>query len=196
VQSNVQWSQLTLCGYQNQLCVPSGYQSGYLLPYLTWENPKPRFWHFEPWFSKMLEISENTLLYIIVGSFSSWVGGGGRFLYSPLVRWERDAIWLSFLPFGRLQCFVETVCTRKLWWSNPCHRLTPVARCFTGLSLPHPPKPPSDRLTDRRSELIYIYKRYRILVKVINKVEKPINTYKKIRKIYIHNIICMIDITS
>jgi len=31
---------------------------------------------------------------------------------------------------------------RKPWWSNPRHRLTPVARCFTGLSLPHPPKTP------------------------------------------------------
>ncbi len=30
---------------------------------------------------------------------------------------------------------------RKPWWSNPRHRLTLVARCFIGLSLPHPPKP-------------------------------------------------------
>jgi hypothetical protein len=44
---------------------------------------------------------ENTLLYIIVGSFGSG-GGGGRdkFLYSPLVRWETDAIQPSFLPFN------------------------------------------------------------------------------------------------
>jgi len=46
-------------------------------------------------------------------------GGRGKFLYPPLVRWERDAIRSSFLPFGRLQCFVETICTRKPWWSNP-----------------------------------------------------------------------------
>jgi hypothetical protein len=121
---------------------PRIYQSGYLLLYPTWENLKPRFWHFESWFSKVLEIFENTLLYITVDSFGSWGGEGRRrFLYLPLVR-------PSFLPFGRLQCFVKTVCTQKSWWSNPRHRLTPVARYFTGLSLPHPPKPPSDRRTN------------------------------------------------
>jgi len=151
---NAQWFQPTLCRYQNQPCVPSGYQSGYLLPYPTWENPKPRFWHFEPWFLKVLENFENMFLYIIVSSFGS-EGARGRFLCPPLVRWERDAIQPSFLPFRRLQCFVEIVCTRKPWWSNPHHRLTPIARCFTGLSFPHPPKPPSNWLTDKRSELIY-----------------------------------------
>ncbi len=74
---NAQWSRPTLCGYQNQPCVPLGYQSGYLLPHPTWENPKPQFWHFEPWFPKVLEISENTLLYITAGSFGSGGGGGG-----------------------------------------------------------------------------------------------------------------------
>jgi hypothetical protein len=72
-----------LCGYQNQLCVPSGYQSKYLLPYPTgWENPKPRFWNFERWFSKVLEIFKNTLLYIIAGSFSSEGGGEGKVFIS------------------------------------------------------------------------------------------------------------------
>jgi hypothetical protein len=37
--------------------------------------------------------------------------------------------------------------------TTSCHRLTRVTRCFTGLSLPPPPKPPSQ--TDRRSEFIY-----------------------------------------
>jgi hypothetical protein len=60
----------------------------------------------------------NMFFYITASSFGSG-GGRGRFLYPPLVRWERDAIRLSFLPFGRLQCFVETVCTQKPWWSNP-----------------------------------------------------------------------------
>jgi hypothetical protein len=151
---NAQWSRPTLCGYQNQPCIPSSYQSGYLFPYPTWENPKPRFWHFEPWFPKVLEISENTLLYITSNSFGSWGVGSGRFLYPPLVWWERDAIRPSFLPFGWLQCFVETVCTRKPWWFNPRHKLTPVARCFTGLSLPHPPKPPSDWLTNRQTNVV------------------------------------------
>jgi hypothetical protein len=32
---NAQWSRPTLCGYQNQPCVPLGYQSGYLLPHPT-----------------------------------------------------------------------------------------------------------------------------------------------------------------
>jgi len=43
-----------------------------------WENPKPQFWHFEPWFPNVLEISENTLLYITAGSFSS---GGNRWFF-------------------------------------------------------------------------------------------------------------------
>ncbi len=54
-----------------------------------------------PWFPKVLEIFENTFLYIIAGFFSS---EGRRFLYSPL---EKDAIRPSFFPFGRLRCFVE-----------------------------------------------------------------------------------------
>ncbi len=86
---------------------------------------------------KFWKIFENTLLYIIVDFFGSG-GGRGRFLYPPLVGWERDTIRSSFLPFGRLRCFVETVCTRKPWWSNPRHRLTPITCCFTSLSLPHP----------------------------------------------------------
>jgi len=102
------------------LCVPWGYQSGYLFLYPTWENPKPRFWHFEPWFPKVLKFFENTFLYITAGSFDSGgEGGRGKFLYTPLVRWERDVIRSSFLPFGRLQCFVETICTQKPWCSNP-----------------------------------------------------------------------------
>ncbi len=71
------------------------------------KKPKPRFWHFEPWFSKVLEIFENTLFYITADSFGSGWGGRERFIYPPLVRWERDAISPSFLPFERLQCFVE-----------------------------------------------------------------------------------------
>jgi hypothetical protein len=77
---NAQWSRLTLCRYQNQLCVPSGYQFGYLLPYPTWENPKPQFWHFEPWFPKVLKIFENTLLYITVGQATLLAPG----FWSPL----------------------------------------------------------------------------------------------------------------
>jgi hypothetical protein len=39
---------------------------------------------------------------------------------------------------------------------QPRHRLTPVTRYFTGLSLSLPPKPPSDKQTDGHSELIYM----------------------------------------
>ncbi len=150
---------MTLCGYQNQPCVPSGYQSGYLLPYLTgWENPKPRFWHFEPWFPKVLEIFKNMFLYITTGSFGSG-GGRGRFLYPPLVRWERDAIRPSFLPFVRLRCFVEI----RSWFAHLAGAKTvvvqPSSQTNTGRPLLHrplpppPPKPPSQ--TDRLTELIY-----------------------------------------
>jgi hypothetical protein len=145
-----------LCGYQNQSCVPSGYQSGYLLLYSTWENPKPWFWHFEPWFSKVLEIFENTLLYITTGSFDS--GGGGekgrrRFLYPPLVWWERHAIWPSFLPFRGLQCFVETIYTRKSRWSNP---VTDWHRSSVASPVTPSPTPQNPRETDGHSELIYM----------------------------------------
>jgi hypothetical protein len=58
--------------------------------------------------------------------------------------------------FGQLQCFVKTVCTRKPWWSNPRHKLTPIARCFTGLSLPHPPKPLSNKQTEKINILDYV----------------------------------------
>jgi hypothetical protein len=47
-----------------------------------------------------------------------------------------DALWRSSPG-------LYTWLVRKPWWSNPRHKLTPVARCFTGLSLPHPPKPSS-----------------------------------------------------
>jgi hypothetical protein len=110
----------------------------YSLTRRGWENPKPRFWHFEPWFPEVLEIFENTFLYVTAGSFGN--GGGGRFLYPPLVQWERDAIRPSFLTFGRLRCFVEI----RSWFVHLAGAETlVVARCFTDLSLPHPPKPPS-----------------------------------------------------
>jgi hypothetical protein len=80
-------------------------------------------------------------------------GGGGRFLYPPLVRWERDVIRPSFLSFGRLRCFVEI----RSWFVHLAGVETMVvARCFTDLSLPHPPKLPSQ--IDKQiglSELIY-----------------------------------------
>jgi hypothetical protein len=155
--SNAQWSRPTLCGYQNQACVPSSYQSGYLLLYPKWENPKPRFWHFEPWFPEVLEIFENTLLYITVGSFSSGGGGGGgrgRFLYPPLVRWERDAIRPSFLPFGRLQCFVETICTRNRGGPTPVTDWHRSSATSSASPSPTPQNPVTDSLTNRRSKHI------------------------------------------
>jgi hypothetical protein len=128
------------------------------------ENLKPQFWHFEPWFPKVLEISENTLLYIIASSFGSGGVGGGEGFYIRLwcggrgMRSDRhsfpsdgcDALWRSGPN-------LYTWPVRKPLWSSPRHRLTPVARCFTGLSLPHPPKPPSQTnwLTDKLAELIY-----------------------------------------
>jgi hypothetical protein len=89
------------------------------IPFLDVRKFKTPVLTFEPWFPKVLKIFENTFLYITVDSFGSGgAGGRGKFLYLPLVRWERDAIRSSFLPFERLQCFVKTVCTQKPWWSN------------------------------------------------------------------------------
>ncbi len=120
------------------------------------EKTQPRFWHFETWFPKVLEIFENTLFYITADSFGSGGGGGegfyirlwcgGRGMWSDRHSFPSDgcdALWRSGPG-------LYTWPVRKPWWSNPRHRLTPVAHCFTGLSLPHPPKPPSqiDRLTE------------------------------------------------
>jgi len=94
-------------------------------------------------------------------SVLSVVGGGGEGFYICLwcggrgMQSDRhsfpsdgcDALWKSGPG-------LYTWSVRKLWWSNPCHRLTPVARCFTSLSLPHPPKPLPQ--TDRLTELIYM----------------------------------------
>jgi hypothetical protein len=64
-----------------------------------------------------------------------WCGGKGmRSDHHSFPSDGCDALWKSGLG-------LYTWPVRKPWWSNPRHRLTPVARCFTGLSLPHPPKP-------------------------------------------------------
>jgi len=119
-------------------------------------KPKTLVLTFEPWFSKVLEISENTLLYITVGSFGSG-GGRGRFLYPPLVRWERDAIRPSFLPFGRLRCFVEI----RSWFVHLAGAETVVVQTpshtDTGRPLFHrplPPPPPKTPVTDRLIDLL------------------------------------------
>jgi hypothetical protein len=144
----MQWSRLTLCEYHNQPCVLSCYQSGYLHLYPTWENPKPRFWHFEHWFLKVLKIFENTLLYITVASFGSGGGGEGKVFISASGAVGEGCDPTVIPTLQTAASFVETICTWKPWWSNPRHRLTPVARYFTDLSLPHPPKTPV-RQTDK-----------------------------------------------
>jgi hypothetical protein len=57
------------------------------------------------------------------------------FLYPPLVRWERDQVLVCTLADA------ETMV---------------VTRCFIGLSLPHPPKPPSqtDAHTDKAINIL------------------------------------------
>jgi len=111
----------------------------YSLTRWGWENSKPRFWHFEPWFSKVLKIFENTLLYIIVGSFNSG-RGRGKFLYLPLVQWERDAIRPSFFPFKWLRCFVKI----RSWFEYLAGVevvVQPPSQTNTGRSLLHPQNP-------------------------------------------------------
>jgi hypothetical protein len=44
------------------------------------EKTQPRFWHFETWFPKVLEIFENTLFYITADSFGSGGGEGKVFI--------------------------------------------------------------------------------------------------------------------
>jgi hypothetical protein len=103
--------------------------------------------------SDILNLGSWKFLYITTGSFGSGGEGRGRFLYPPLVRWERDAIWPSFLSFGPLRCFVEI----RSWFIHMAGVETVVVtRCFTGLSLPHPPKLPSQtNIHTWLSELIY-----------------------------------------
>jgi len=141
-----------LCGYQNQPCVSLGYQSGYLLSYLMWKNPKPQFWHFESWFLKVLKIFKNMFLYIIVGSFGSGGEGEGKvfiFIFDA-VEEGCDPTIIPTLQTAAMLC--EDGLYIKTMMVQPRHRLTPIVRCFIDRSLPHPPKP---RQTDGCSELIY-----------------------------------------
>jgi hypothetical protein len=103
------------------------------------------------------------LHYITAGSFGS--GGEGEGFYIRLwcggrrMRSDRhsfpsnscDALWKTGPG-------LYTWLMRKPWWSNPRHGLTPVTRCFTGVSLPHPLKPSSQ--IDRLTELIYMTSGY------------------------------------
>jgi len=152
----MQWSQSTLCEYHNQPCVLSCYQSGYLHPYPTWENPKPRFWHFEHWFLKVLEIFKNTLLYITVASFDSGRGGGEGF-YIRLWCGGRG-MWSDRHSYPSDSC---KLCGDDLYMKTMV--VQPSSQTNTGRPLlhrPFPPPPPknprqTDRQMDERNELIY-----------------------------------------
>jgi hypothetical protein len=66
-------------------------------------------------------------------------GGGGEGFYIHLVWWERDPIVIPSLRTAAMRCGDQNlVCTPDRCGNRGD---TPVARCFTGLSLPHPPKP-------------------------------------------------------
>ncbi len=124
----------------------------YSLTRQGWENPKPRFWHFEPWFWKVLEIFENTLLYITANSFGSGGEGGGEGFYIRLrcggrgMRFDRhsfpsdgcDALW-------RLGPGLYTWSVRKPWWSPAVSPTSPSPT----------PQNPRHRQTNRLTELIY-----------------------------------------
>jgi hypothetical protein len=85
----------------------------YSLTRWGWENPKPRFWHFEPWFPKVLEISENTLLYITVGSFGKTVDS-----MAFLGNSRRPAVFLFwfFKHSGTDGSRVPTLVAHVIWW--------------------------------------------------------------------------------
>jgi hypothetical protein len=83
------------------------------------------------------------------------VGEGGRgagkvfiFAYGAMGK-KCDSIVIPTLQTAAMLC--EDSLYMKIVMVQPRHRLTPVARCFTDLSLPNPlktpSKPPSNRLT-------------------------------------------------
>jgi hypothetical protein len=121
-------------------------------PLPAWENPKPWFWHFELWFPKVLEISENTLLYITAGSFGNGGGGGEGKVFksaSGAVGEGCDPTVIPTLRTTAMLCgngsYTETVVVQ------------PPSQTDTGRPLLHrplPPPPPQnphqiDRQTDR-----------------------------------------------
>ncbi len=92
------------------------------------------------------------LLYITIGSFGSGEGEGKVFIsVSSAVGEGCDPTVILSLRMAAMLCGDQVlVCT-----PSRCENRggTPIARCFTGLSLPHPPKPPSQ--TEGLTELIY-----------------------------------------
>jgi hypothetical protein len=129
-----------------------------------WENPKPRFWHFEPWFPKVLEIFENTLLYVTAGSFGSGGGGGEGKVFisaSGAVGKGCEPTVIHTFRMAAMLCgdslYTETVVVQ------------PPSQTDTGRSLLHRPLPPpppktpvrqtdrqTDKRTDERNEFIYV----------------------------------------
>jgi hypothetical protein len=76
----------------------------YSLTRWGWENSKPRFWHFEPWFPKVLDIT--------VGSFGS--GGEGKVFISAsgVVGEGCDPTVIPSLPTAAMLCGDQVlVCT-------------------------------------------------------------------------------------
>jgi hypothetical protein len=83
--------------------IPTDKNNIYSLTRWGWENPKPRFWHFEPWFSKDLEISENTILYITVGFFSKTA--------DSMTFWEIAVEWWFFCSgFSNIRIRQSSLC--------------------------------------------------------------------------------------
>jgi hypothetical protein len=96
-----------------------------------------------------LEIFKNTLLYITAGSFGS--GGEGKVFISAsgVVGEVCDPTVIPSLRTVAMLCGDQVLVVHLAGAETVV-----VARCFTGLSLPHPPKPSSK--TDILTELIYM----------------------------------------
>jgi len=129
----------------------------YSFTWRGWENPKPRFWHFEPWFSKVLEIFENTLLYITTGSFGSGVGGEGKvFIFtSGAVGEGCDLTVIPSLRTAVMFCGDQVlVCTPGRCGNHdgPTPSQTDTGRPL--LHRPLPPPSPKTPVTDRLTDLL------------------------------------------
>jgi hypothetical protein len=112
-----------------------------------------------------LEISENTFLYITTGSFGSGGGGGGGGFF-----YKADFAWGFISASGAVgegcnPTVIPTLRTATMLCGDGLYTQTVVVQPPSQIDIdrplfhrplpPPPPKPPLDRQTDGRSELIY-----------------------------------------
>jgi len=119
------------------------------------KNPKPQFWHFEPWFLKVLEIFENTLLYITADSFDSEGGEGKVFISASGAMGE--GCDLTVIPtFWTAAMLCEDGLYTKTMVVQPASQID-TGRPLLHRPLPPPPPKTPVRQTDRQTDVMNYY---------------------------------------